>query len=86
MARHGSIAFFFCRVEIGTDSAELEGAGFGTESAGDFLLGLHETNVAFGLVVCPGDVAVVEKTEGLRLMLGGRSQVEIPLHPYPSFS
>ena len=56
-------AVFGGGAEVGSDAAEFDGSCFGAESAGDFLLRFHGSDVAFGLVVGPGNIGVVQETE-----------------------
>jgi len=50
--------------EVGSDAAELNGARLGSESAGDLLLDLHWSDIALGLVVGPGNMRVLEESQG----------------------
>ena len=47
IASHGSVPFFGGGAEVGSDAAEFDGARFGAESAGDFLLRFHLSSVGY---------------------------------------
>ena len=63
--------------EVGSDAAELNGARLGSESAGDLLLDLHGPDIALGLIVGPGDMLVIEESQGFNFAVAQSIEIEI---------